>query len=402
MVFKSTTKTAYSKNIIITNSDNKIKKFRIKYVTLEQELFYIIKNNNYYLCGKRKLENICLINWDNDGFVYGYKCVGGNNKRIEMTIKQIIIVLSISILTSCSRGYKIEGDKVYYESWNEGSGQNKRIIEQADAKTFKELNFNCDCNFEFGRDKNHLFINGELIKNIDPNTFKFIGNYIFRDKDSAYFFGFYNNLNDCAIKGVNLDKIELIKYPWAKAGNLLINGKEIVYLDDINDFIPLDDDWGKTKKYIINNNKILYGADVETFKITSSYQGMDKNFNYEFGIINEDDFKKTSLKNFDFSNNNFCQIEPIVFIDVYDSLVSYTEDKNKPIGIVEKLKHKGFSLNDLMYVNWGGESKIIRVSMTSSKCNCIVEKLYRYDFSKPYGTERIFKVTERIHCEREK
>jgi len=129
----------------------------------------------------------------------------------KMTIKKVIfIVLTISALTSCSRGYKVENGKVYYEYWNEGSGQGKSLIEQADAKTFQELTFDCDCNFEFGKDKNHLFIDGELIKNIDPNTFKFIGNYIFRDKDSAYFFGFYNNLNDCVIKGVNPDKIKLI------------------------------------------------------------------------------------------------------------------------------------------------------------------------------------------------
>ena len=317
-----------------------------------------------------------------------------------MTIRQILItVLIISILTSCRHGYKVENDKVYYEYWNEGSGQNKRLIEQADAKTFQKLSFDCDYSFEFGKDKNHLFINGEPIKNIEPNTFTFVGNYIFRDKDSAYFFGFYNNLNDCVIKGVNPDRIELIKYPWAKSENLLIHGRDTVGIDDINDFVPIDNNWGKTKKYIINNNQILYGADVETFKVTSSFQGTDKNFNYEFGIINEDDFKKTSLKTFDFSNNNFCQIEPIVFVDVYDSLISYIEDKNKPIEIVEKLKQMGFSLSNTMYVDWGGKSKIIRVSMTNSKCNCIVEKLYRYVYGKPSETKNIFKVTERIHCE---
>jgi hypothetical protein len=317
-----------------------------------------------------------------------------------MTIKQvIIIVLTVSILTSCRRGYKVEGDKVYYEYWNEGSGQNKRLIEQADAKTFQKLTFDCDCDFEFGKDKNHLFIDGELIKNINPNTFKFIGNYIFRDKDSAYFFGFYNNINDCVIKGVNPDKIKLIKYPWAKADDFLIHGRDTVSIADINEFIPIDDDWGKTKQYIINNNQILYGSDVETFKIISSFQGKDKNYNYEFGAINEDDFKKRSYKNFDFDNKDICVTEPIVFVDIYDSLVPYIEDKNKPIEIVEKLKGKNFAINNIRYLNWVGESKIIRVSLTNTKCNCIVEKLYRYDYSKPTGTKNIFKVTERIHCE---
>jgi len=317
-----------------------------------------------------------------------------------MKIRQIIIiVLTISFLTSCRHGYKIENDKVYYEYWNEGSGQGKRLIEEADAVTFQTVEFDCDCSFAFGKDKNHLFIDGELIKNIDPNTFKFIGNYIFRDKDSAYFFGFYNNINDCVIKGVNPDKIRLIKYPWAKADNFLIHGRDTVNIADINEFVPIDDDWGKTKKHIVNNNEILYGADVETFKITSSFQGKDKNYNYEFCIINEDDFKKISYKSFDFNGIDFCKYEPTAFEDIYDSLVSYKEDQNKRIEIVEKLKLKGFTIDNIRYSNWMGESKIISISMTNKKCNCIVEKLYRYDFSKPSETEKIFKVTERIHCE---
>lgn len=138
------------------------------------------------------------------------------------------------------------------------------------------MNFDCDCDFEFGKDKNHLFINGEIIKNIDPKTFQFIGNYIFRDKDSAYFFGFYDNLNNCLIKGINPNKINLLKYPWAKAGNILIHGNDTLSIDDINKFIPLDDDWGKTKKYIINKNQIVFGANIETFKIISSFEGKIK------------------------------------------------------------------------------------------------------------------------------
>jgi hypothetical protein len=100
--------------------------------------------------------------------------VGGNyNRHPAMTTKQvIIIVLIISTLTSCRRGYKVEGGKVYYEYGNEGSGQIRRLIEQADAKTFQKLTFDCDCDLKFGKDKDHLFLDGELIKTIDPNTFK--------------------------------------------------------------------------------------------------------------------------------------------------------------------------------------------------------------------------------------
>ena len=316
--------------------------------------------------------------------------------------KVIILMLTLLFLTSCTRGYKVENGKVYYEYWNEGSGQGKRLIEQADAKTFRKLNFDSESNFEFGKDKNHLFIDGEVMKNIDPTTFKFIGNYIFRDKDSAYFFGFYNDLNDCVIEGINPNKIELLKYPWAKSNNILIHGSDTITVDAASEFNPIDEDWGKTKKYIINNNQILYDADLETFKTTSSFEGKDKKYSYESGFIKENEFKKMNFKTFNFENKDFCLSEPIVFVNIYDKLKSYEEDKNKRIEIIEKLKSKEFTINSTKYLNWLGASKVIRVSLTNKTCNCVVEKLYRYDYSKPSETKEIFEVTERIHCNQKK
>ena len=319
-----------------------------------------------------------------------------------MTIKQVIlIVLTISFLTSCRYGYKIENDNVYYEYWNEGSGQRKRLIEQADAKTFQKLDFDCNCSFDFGKDKNNLFINGEPIKNIDPNSFKFIGNYIFRDKDSAYFFGFYNNLNECVIKGINPNEIKLIEFPWARANNILIHGQDTVYLDDINDFIPIDEDWGKTKKYVINDNSIIYGADVETFKIINSFSGKDKDYNYEFGFIAKDEFIQTSYKNFDFDKIIFCKLEPTEFVDIYDKLEPFIDNQSEHILIVDKLKAKGFTIRNIRQSN-SGESIIISVELTNNTCNCYIEKFYQYNYSKPSEIDSIFKITERIHCQTKK
>jgi hypothetical protein len=318
-----------------------------------------------------------------------------------MTIRRLIIlVLTISILTSCRHGYKVEDGKVYYEYWHEGLGfeQGKRLIEVADAKSFKSLSFDCDCSFEFGKDKNHLFINGEPIKNIDPNTFAFIGNYIFRDKNSAYFFGFYNNLNDCVIKGVNPDKIKLIKYPWAKADNFLIHGSDTVRLDDINEFIPIDNNWGRTKKYIINKDKILYGADVETFKITSSFEGKDKNYNYEFGFIAKDYFKKTSYKNFNFDKADVCKYGLLEFTDIYDNEEPIPDYQHEKSVLTENLKINGFTLEASRQGNWTSGPKFVSYTLTDSKCDCYVDKLYHYDYSKPSETEKKYRVTERIHC----
>lgn len=121
-----------------------------------------------------------------------------------MTLQQLLYVFLITLLlTGCRRGYVVENDKVYYEYWNEGTGQNKQVVPEADANSFQEFSLDCKGSFEFGKDKDHLFINGKLIENIDPHTFSFIGNYIFRDKDSAYFFGTYTNSHECVIKGVD-------------------------------------------------------------------------------------------------------------------------------------------------------------------------------------------------------
>ena len=315
-----------------------------------------------------------------------------------MTFRQVFfIVLSICLLTGCRRGYKIENQKVYYEYWNEASGQGKRLIEEADAKSFQKVEFNCDCNFAFGKDKKHIFMDGIPMKNIDPSTFKFIGNYIFADKNSAYFFGFYNSLNDCVIKGINPYKIELLTYPWAKAGNLLIHGRDTVYLEDINEFIPIDEDWGKTKKQIVNNNDIVYGVDIESFKVINGSEGKDKNYNYQYGTIKSDEFVETSFQSFDFKNLKLCNKKPLEFTDIYNDSQAYINDPNQRIELVEKCKANGYAVTTIRQSNFGG-SKIISVTLKNNNCSCYVEKYYKFDYSQPADTGKVYKVTERIHC----
>lgn len=199
--------------------------------------------------------------------------------------RAIMLLILLSVLAGCRGGYAVEEGKVYYYYANEAVGQQKQLMRQADAGSFQKLKFDCGCSFYFGRDKQHLFIDGEELPNIDPNSFKFLGNYVFADKDSAYFFGFYSTIGNCAIRGIDLKKLQLIEYPWSKAGNILIYGHDTMTLDDINDFRPLNEHWGKTKKYIVNEGKIVAGADVKSFQIANDYTGRDKYHTYEFGEI---------------------------------------------------------------------------------------------------------------------
>lgn len=330
-----------------------------------------------------------------------YRCtyphVGGNYK-INMTNKLLFLILTILIMTSCRHGYVVEDDKVYYEYWNEGSGQNKRLLEQADTKSFEAISFDCDCSFEFGRDENHLFINGDPIKNIDPKTFEFIGNYIFRDKASAYFFGFYNDLNDCMIKGIAPDKIELIEYPWSKANNTLLHGRDKLILENINDFSPIDEDWGKTSSYIIYNDQIVLGADVETFEVLNSYTGKDNRFKFEFGEIAKEDWTKASFKNYNFNQSNYSIINPTEFTDIYDQPLAYNKEESIELKVVEALKTKGFKIQNITQRK-SGEHYVTNVTISNSSCNCYVDKQYKFNYS---TQSELFEVTERIHCRKKK
>src|ERR1700722_6394328 len=114
-----------------------------------------------------------------------------------MRNKSLLFLLLSILWVSCGKSYIIKGNKVYLKGWNEGVGNYEILIDSADAKTFQSLDLNCDCNITFGKDKNHLFIDRTIIEGIDPNSFAFIGNDIFRDKDSAYFFGFWNSIQNC-------------------------------------------------------------------------------------------------------------------------------------------------------------------------------------------------------------
>ncbi len=199
--------------------------------------------------------------------------------------KKILLLAILSILAfSCQeRKYIVKNNKVYIQGWDEGNGNYERLIDEADAKTFENMKIDSNYDFLFAKDKNRLYIDAKAVENIDPNTFSFVGNYIFKDKDSAYFLG--NGTEDCVIKNVDFKKIKLISYPWAKAQSFLIYRKQTLLLDDIDDFEFIDEYYGKTKSKIIYENKIIPNADPKTFRVINSYSAEDKNNKYEFGKI---------------------------------------------------------------------------------------------------------------------
>jgi hypothetical protein len=103
---------------------------------------------------------------------------GSNFMRGFQIILALIIILT---LASCSTGYEIDGDVVYYNHWNEGSGQHRNKI-NADAKTFKIFEFDA-----YAKDNKKVFYQGEEIIGADASTFKALDEFYAKDKN----FGWY-------------------------------------------------------------------------------------------------------------------------------------------------------------------------------------------------------------------
>jgi hypothetical protein len=178
-----------------------------------------------------------------------------------MTLRKILVlVFIISILSSCGEGYSVDGDKVYFTSYFNGGliFPSSYQVDMVDANTFEELTIEEDSYYKIGKDKNHIFVNGVICRSIDPHTFKYIGNGFCRDKKAAFYLSpFSGDIDSCEIKGVDPNEIQIIKHSWAKAGNFLIYGTEVLYLEDIKDFKVIDQNFGRTKKYKIWGSSIV-------------------------------------------------------------------------------------------------------------------------------------------------
>ena len=96
-------------------------------------------------------------------------------------LRNILFCLGALLFWSCSTGYQNEGDAVYYEHWNEGSGQHKERIE-ADPKTFQVFMFD-----RYAKDNSSAFYKGEKIDGADAPSFEPVGNNHARDKNRAWY-----------------------------------------------------------------------------------------------------------------------------------------------------------------------------------------------------------------------
>ncbi len=254
-------------------------------------------------------------------------------------------------LTSCSVGYKNDGKEVTWHTWNEGNGHNSRRVD-ADPKTFEELDD------DYGRDKEHAFyrgdiikgadgssfrvidksyaadnlyvyVDGELIENVDPASFKVHSYRLTEDKNDFYWDGKALNVRDKS-------SFEIMKYSsgenssWGKDkhNGYYLNGTVIPNIDYAT-FHPIDANrpvqsgcYAADKHRVFFMGKEIPGADPATFKVVDFYIGQDKNRAYQKG-------KPTQIKDY----TKLTQLGRLMYSDgtnIYDSEFHILPDADVP------------------------------------------------------------------------
>ena len=89
-------------------------------------------------------------------------------KKKLLILAGILVFFQFGFSLSCFfPHYEVKGDTVMFNG-----GSNKVMMGNVDIETFKDLDG------IFGKDKNHVYYVGKILKNIDTKTFEIVSKYI--------------------------------------------------------------------------------------------------------------------------------------------------------------------------------------------------------------------------------
>ncbi len=109
-----------------------------------------------------------------------FKRLAGSGASLFPALTRLtLLAVLVAVLSGC--GYKVEDDKVYYISWNEGQGRVKDLIPGADAASFKVLKHD-----NYATDRNFAYYKGIRIEGADPSSFRSIDEFYAVDDRRAY------------------------------------------------------------------------------------------------------------------------------------------------------------------------------------------------------------------------
>lgn len=220
-----------------------------------------------------------------------------------MTKLKFIVPLFIIIfyLTGCNVGYEVKDGKVFYNTWNEGSGSLHTLIRGADSKTLTMLKHT-----SYAKDKNYAYYKGKIIKGADPETFESILDYYSKD----FHYAFYQ---DKLLDNSDANSFEVMDgSPYSKDKSDYYYNAYKIDVSDYKSFKILDDSWSKDKSfYYVPAGSIVHKyplTDYDSFELLKEGYAKDKSRVYYFGdIVDKADSRTFDVIGFaEGKDKNYC------------------------------------------------------------------------------------------------
>ncbi len=183
--------------------------------------------------------------------------------------------------TQLPSSYEIKDGEIYHLG---------ELIKDVDNETFEYLGG------YYAKDKNNVYYSNLILENVDLKTFEYLGNSYTIDKNNVYW-------DREIIKNADLETFVFVGSkdlgPYAKDKNNVYWEEKKIEKADLNTFEYLGGPYAKDKNnifYFFYNGDVIDGVDLKTFEYLGSIYAKDKNNVYIFNEV----FKNVDLKTFEY------------------------------------------------------------------------------------------------------
>ena len=182
------------------------------------------------------------------------------------------LLISSILILGCEglfQGYSKKESKIYYKRLSETTGTSEIVVDDADYQSFKKLK-----DFRFGKDKNWVFFNGQILRGADSESFILLQEYASfgfyqyaKDKNSVF-------VNGNPLAGADPTTFEAINMDYSKdSKSTYFLGER--FTSNNGDFELIDQYYSKNSNDVFLNGKPLQVCSVNDFEFVfeNSSQG---------------------------------------------------------------------------------------------------------------------------------
>jgi len=197
-------------------------------------------------------------------------------KNLVKTIAVAVLMLCAAAAFAQSYGrYEVRRDRVYF---------NGVEVRTADVRWFSDLGYG------YAKDRNHVYLNGQILPYVDPSSFKVDRRYgpasnVFPDKNDGYVQGWYNDgyiiagntvlYNGYVVTGARASSFKDLGWGYAKDAYTIYYCGRSVSGVSVNNFKVLKDGYARSTYDVVYMGEKIHGAVASSFKLIADGYAKD-------------------------------------------------------------------------------------------------------------------------------